>query len=86
MLFALVPLGRSRLRASTLLRGEPDPATSTNFDEPPAVVGWDLGYPDVTNPTYNVEQYHWQYRGEDGGRDDFCPMCFSYPAGLPPAY
>jgi len=43
MLFALVPLGRSRLRASTLLRGEPDPATSTNFDEPPAVVGWDPG-------------------------------------------
>jgi hypothetical protein len=76
-IFALVPL--------RMLRGDPDPATSNNFDEPPAVVGWDLGYPDVTNPTYNVQQYQWQYTGEDG-RDNFCPNCFDYPSGLPPGY
>ncbi len=41
-----------------MLRGDPDPSTSNNFDEPPAIVGWDLGpqNPDITNPTYKVEQ------------------------------
>jgi hypothetical protein len=50
MLFSLVPL--------RMLRGDPDPSTSNNFDEPPAIVGWDLGpqNPDITNPTYKVEQ------------------------------
>ena len=79
MLFALVPM-----RLSGMLRGEPDPATSNNFDEPPAVVGWDLGAPDVTNPTYKVEPYAWQYK--EAGRDDFCPDCYDYPSGIPPAY
>jgi hypothetical protein len=77
MLFALVPL--------RMLLGDPDPATSTNFDEPPAIVGWDLGFPDITNPTYKVEQYKWQY-GPGAGRDDFCPDCYEYPTGLPPGY
>lgn len=47
------------------------------FDEPPAVVGWDLGFPDVTNPTYVPEVYAWQWK--DGGRDDYCPNCFQAP-------
>ena len=69
-----------------MLRGDPDPSMSNNFDEPPAIVGWDLGpqNPDITNPTYQVEQYKWQYHGK--GRDDFCPTCYDYPVGLPPAY
>jgi len=78
MLFALVPL--------RMLRGDPDPATSTNFDEPPAIVGWDLGFPDVTNPTYRVESYQWQYTGEGNGRDDYCPDCYDYPSGIVPGY
>jgi hypothetical protein len=79
MLFALVPL-------RSLLRGEPDPSTSTNFDEPPAVTGWELK-PDVTSSTYVVEPYVWQYtEAKQGGRDDFCPDCYDYPSGIPPGY
>ena len=49
------------------------------FDEPPAIVGWDLGdaSADITNPTYTQAPYSWQFTG--AGRDDFCPTCFDQP-------
>lgn len=47
-------------------------------------MGWDLGFPDVTNPTFKVSAYDWKYT--EGGRDDYCPDCFEYPSALPSGY
>lgn len=52
------------------------------FDEPPAVVGWDLGFPDVTSSTFKPEVYSWQYKEE--GRDNYCPGCFDAPTSETP--
>eukprot|EP00287_Rhodomonas_sp_CCMP768_P027443 CAMPEP_0202835556 /NCGR_PEP_ID=MMETSP1389-20130828/37061_1 /ASSEMBLY_ACC=CAM_ASM_000865 /TAXON_ID=302021 /ORGANISM="Rhodomonas sp., Strain CCMP768" /LENGTH=75 /DNA_ID=CAMNT_0049511091 /DNA_START=161 /DNA_END=388 /DNA_ORIENTATION=+ len=65
-----------------LVRG--DHGCSDCFDEPEPVVGWDLGFPDVTNPTFKVAAYDWQWT--EGGRDDYCPECFDYPSQLPAGY
>eukprot|EP00960_Hanusia_phi_P071023 767447-Hanusia_phi.AAC.5 len=62
-----------------VLRG--DSGCPDCFDTPPAVVGWDLGFPDVTNPTYAVEPYSWRYIGDS--RDKYCPECFEQPTGIP---
>lgn len=70
--FFLVPLA-SALKMTKHL----DHGCADCFDQPPAVVGWDLGFPDVTNPTYKPEVYAWQWTG--GGRDDYCPNCFDAP-------
>ena len=53
------------------------------FDEPPAN-GWDLGFPDVTNPTFQPVSN--KFKNTDTSRDDYCPSCFDYPPGLPTGY
>mmetsp|Transcript_10947 Transcript_10947/g.26830 ORF Transcript_10947/g.26830 Transcript_10947/m.26830 type:complete len:89 (-) Transcript_10947:301-567(-) len=84
MLLALVVAG-TQLIPKRVPAGCPD-----CFEQPPlqnedGSSGWQLGFPDVTNPTFDATRvYEWRWK--DKSRDDFCPHCFDFPVVPGPVY